>query len=459
MQGPRKMAGGGIIAFAEGDPVPPADETKIDEEEYRRLGMASMPNPRAKSAEKQAAMREAMGPGKVFGTKDTGSVPPAAKADAKKDDNKPKIQNVADPLSGLAALMQGMGGGRGGGGSSREDNELRQMIINGVPMGPAQKSYMQNVDRLAPQLENSRAPVLSDAEASAMEARKFKEYQERSKPHFDMMQKLIDEERAANNAGKESEIYQMLGKMGGTLMSSRGAFGPAMGRAVGEGIDYSDKMNAARAAAERLRRQAQMDLLKARMADEKDDQKSAQAYIAEHDRKIRDAYKIEQEGRIAAMTVRKGAADLEAGDERSRERGIAALAVSDAKRAADLARAAGTQENNMMRLQMALMKSNQMERPTVSDVAKAEELADRKFMDFKRSPEAMKYISSMEKLGGDNLLKSVNMGTMKPDDPKFLAAVEAAKKEYIKDLLKGTRTSGGGSGVTMGTDYLSSIGG
>jgi hypothetical protein len=194
------------------------------------------------------------------------------------------------------------------------------------------------------------------------------------------------------------------------------------------------------------------------MADEKDDQKSAQAYIAEHDRKIRDAYKIEQEGKIAAMTVRKGAADLEASDERSRERGIAALAVSDARRAADLARAAGTQENNMMRLQMALMKANQMERPTVSDVAKAEELADKKFMDFKRSPEAMKYISSMEKLGGDNLLKSVNMGTMKPDDPKFLAAVEAAKKEYIKDLLKGTRTSGGNPGVTMGTDYAASIG-
>jgi hypothetical protein len=454
MQGPKKMAGGGIIAFAEGskEPIPSQYagwENLVlgsDKEQPENKDFSPLVDPRAYPRP----------------PKEEKKVPPAVKDDAKKDEGKPKIQNVPDPDNGIAALMRmagGMGGGRGGGGSgsSKEDNELRQMIINGVPMGPAQKSYMQNVDRLAPQLESSKAPVLSDAEASAIEARKFKEYQERSKPHFDMMQKLIDEEKAANNAGKESEFYQMLGKMGGALMSSRGAFGPALGHAVGEGIDYADKADAARAAAERLRRQAQMDLLKARMADEKDDQKSAQAYIAEHDRKIRDAYKIEQEGKIAAITARKGAADLEAGDERSRERGIAALAVSDARRAADLARAAGTQESNMMRLQMALMKANQMERPTTADKIKVDERADQIFMNPMRSPEAMKYIAGMKDLGGDNLLKSINMGIMKPDDPKFLAVVEAAKNAYKKDYFQGTRTSGGSPGVTMGTDYLSRL--
>jgi hypothetical protein len=483
MQGPKKMAGGGIIAFnGEKDSEVPKDEeaTSSIGDFFRRLveppeflkgrierakdigyAESQVPypweavTPSERARRKQETERVLAGGKRLPET----SVPPAVNEDAKKKEGKPDIQNAPDPLNGLAALMQGMGGGRGGGGggSPKEDNELRQMIINGVPMGPAQKSYMQNVDRLAPQLESSKAPVLSDAETSAMEARKFREYQERSKPHFDMMQKLIDEERAANNAGKESEVYKMLGKMGGALMSSRGAFGPALGHAVGEGIDYNDKVDAARAAAERLRRQAQMDLLKARMADEKDDQKSAQAYIAEHDRKIRDAYRIEQEGKIAALNARGKGAEFENADERSRERGIAALAVSDARRSAELARAAGTQENNMMRLQMALMKLNQMERPTPADKIKVDERADQIFMNPTRSTEAMKYIVSMKELGGDNLLKAVNMGTMKPDDPKFLAVVEAAKNAYKKDYFQGTRTSSGSPGVTMGTDYLSKL--
>jgi hypothetical protein len=299
---------------------------------------------------------------------------------------------------------------------------------------------------------------LSDREASDIEDRQFAKYQTRSKPHFDMMQKLIDEEKASNNAGKESEVYKMLGKMGGTLMSSRGAFGPALGRAVGEGIDYSDKMDAARAAAERLRRSAQMDLVKARMADEKDDQKSAQAYVTEHDRKIKDAYKIEQEGKIAAMTMRGKAAEFEAGDERSRERNLAALAVSDARRAADMARMAGTQESNMLRLQLGLAGLQQKGLPSVSDMVAIDKRADELFSDPLRNSEARKYIASLKNLGGENFLNAIQMGTMKPNDPEFLNVVQTAKDLYRKNYLQGTRTSGGSSGVTMGNDYAASIG-
>jgi hypothetical protein len=75
-----------------------------------------------------------------------------------------------------------------------------------------------------------------------------------------------------------------------------------------------------------------------------------------------------------------------------------------------------------------------------------------------RSPEAMKYIADLKELGGDNLLKAVNMGTMKPDNPKFLAVVEAAKNAYKKDYFQGTRTSGGSPGITMGTDLAARIG-
>jgi hypothetical protein len=468
MQGPRKMASGGIIAFAEGDSVPPAEETKIDEEEYRRLGMASMPNPRAKSAEKQAAMREAMGPGKVFGTKDTGSVPPAVKDDAKKPSGNLPIQNVPDPTSGIAALMKmvgdmggGRGGGGGGGGGGRDGGlsaAAKKLADFSEKETPEQQAYRASALKRAQEFENYKSPAMSEAQREALEAKQYDKYQARSKPYFDMMQKLIDEEKAANNAGKDSEFYQMLGKMGGALMSSRGAFGPALGRAVGEGIDYSDKMNAARAAAERLRRQAQMDLVKARMADEKGDQKSAQDYINEYNRNTRDAARLELDARKASTEMLK---DVAGSDTKRQIEGAKlsnAFDIAGMRNQHALEKAGLTSQLGLMNLALRMKGMEDKNLPTVSDVAKAEELADRKFMDFKRSPEAMKYISSIKELGGDNLLKAVNMGTMKPDNPKFLAAVEAAKKEYIKDLLKGTRTSGGSSGVTMGTDYAERIG-
>jgi hypothetical protein len=461
MQGPKKMAGGGIIAFAEGDSVPPADQTKIDEEEYRRLGMASMPNPRAKSAEKQAAMREAMGPGKVFGTKDTGSVPPAAKEDAKKPDENPKIQNVPDPTSGIAALMQSMGGGGGGSGISREESALRKQLLEGLnKQGPAQTEYIANARRVANELETARAPALSEAQRDALERKKYSEYQERSKPHFDMMQKLLDEEREANNAGKESEVYRMLGKMGGALMSSRGAFGPALGRAVGEGIDYSDKADAARATAERLRRSAQMDLVKARMADEKNDQKSAQDYLNEHDRKLEAAFKINQDLKIGAMGLRGKMADLEAGDERSRERTLAQLSALDQRRELSNARSGFARDLALAKLGAQFDAAKLKGLPSIAEYYKMQEQADALFANPFQG-RAAAYLSSVGP-EGKNYISKVQMMGMKPQealkDPGIAAAVEKAKAAYINDVLRSTnRVNASSSSVRDGNELFASL--
>ena len=463
MQGPKKMAGGGIIAFAEGDSVPPAEETKIDEEEYRRLGMASMPNPRAKSAEKQAAMREAMGPGKVFGTKDTGSVPPAVKDDAKKDDDKLKIQNVPDPTSGIAALMKmvgGMGGGRGSGGSGGGELSAaaKRLADFSERETPEQQAYRASALKRAQEFENYKSPAMSEAQREAFIDEKFRKNQEYSKPHFDMMQKLIDEEKAANNAGKDSEFYKMLGKVGGTLMSSRGAFGPALGRAVSEGIDYSDRADAARAAAERLRRQAQMDLLKARMLDEKGDRQGALTELANHDRALKDAAKFDLDAKKASTEMLK---DVAGSDTKRQIEGAKlsnAFDIAGMRNQHALEKAGLTSQMGLMNLAMRMQGMEDRNRPTVSDKAKVDERADQIFMDPLRNPEAIKYIASLKKLGGENLLDAIKMGTMKPTDPKFLAVVAAAKDAYKDDYFKGTRTSGGGSGVTMGTDFAASIG-
>jgi hypothetical protein len=456
MQGPKKMAGGGIIAFdgTGRSDVPPAEEPKIDEEEYRRLGMASMPNPRAKSAEKQAAMREAMGPGKVFGTKNTGSVPEAVKDDAKKPDENLKIQNVPDPTNGIAALMQamgGMGGGRGGGsGDGGLSAAAKRLADFSEKETPEQQAYRASALKRAQEFENYKSPAMSEAQREALEEKQYGKYQARSKPHFDMMQKLIDEEKAANNAGKESEFYQMLGKMGGTLMSSRGAFGPAFGRAVGEGIDYSDKMDAARAAAERLRRQAQMDLVKARMADEKGDQKSAQEYITEYDRNTRDAARLELDAKKASTEMLKDVAGSDTKRQIEGARLGNALEIAGIRNQHAAQMSGVNQQLGLMRLAMQMQDKN---RPTQMERINADKYAKEVFSD-PRNAEVNKFISMVP--GGKNILDAIQMGTMKPNDPKYMQAVQSAQELYKQYLTQGTRT--GGSGVTMGTDYAESIG-
>lgn len=481
------MAGGGIIAFngEKDSEVPKVEEAtstlgdmirgilrgpekdgrnarlieteaeRIDPSTLFNIATAMTPSERAARAEKATALRrEAAG---IRGT----SIPEAVKADAKKPDENPKIQNVPDPTSGIAALMQSMGGGGGGSGFSKEESGLRKKLLEGLDKkGPAQTTYEANADRVAKELETARAPSLSEAQRDALERKKYGEYQERSKPHFDMMQKLLDEERAANNAGKESEVYKMLGKMGGALMSSRGAFGPALGRAVGEGIDYSDKVDAARAAAERLRRSAQMDLLKARMSDEKNDQKSAQEYINEHDRKLQAAFKIDQDLKISALNVRKNVADLEAGDERSRERTLAQLSALDQRRELSNARSGFARDLALAKYGAQLDAARLKGLPSIAEYYKMQEQADALFANPFQG-KAAAYLASVGP-EGKNYISKVQMMGMKPQealkDPGIAAAIEKAKAAYINDVLRSTnRVNASSSSVRDGNELFASL--
>jgi hypothetical protein len=486
MQAPKKMAGGGIIAFAGGDSVPPAEEaTSTVGDAFRKalqwfqtVGDPSK-NPReieARAIERANTIRpgplEAVTPSertrrenesaRILSEIAAKNASPAkqevAQAEGSKQPQLP-IQNVPNPDNGLAALMQamgGMGGGRGGGGGG--DGGLsaaaKRLAEFSEKETPEQQAYKASALRRAADFENYRAPSLSEAQRDALEEKQYSKYQARSKPHFDMMQKLIDEERASNEAGKGSEVYKMLGKMGGTLMSSRGAFGPALGRAVGEGIDYNDKVDAARVAAERLRRQAQMDLLKARMADEKGDQKSAQDYINEHDRNMRDAARLELDAKKASTEMLKGVADSDTKRQIEGARLGNALEIAGMRNAHSAQMAGANQQMGLMRLAMQMQGQNLKNLPTYAERIAIDKRAEEVFSD-PRNPVVSKFVSMTP--GGKNILDSIQMGTIKPNDPKYMQAVQSAQELYKKYLSQGTRT--GGSGVQSGADYLSSIGG
>jgi hypothetical protein len=473
MQGPKKMAGGGIIAFAGGDSVPPAEEAtstlgdmirgilrgpekdgrnarlieteaeRIDPSTLFNIATAMTPSERAARAEKATALRqEAAG---IRGVPIDNPKQEVAKAEGNK--KQPEIQNVPNPDGGIAAFMKafgGMGGG-GGGGSSKADSETRKRLADIVATDtPEQQAFRTSALKRSQELENYQAPTMSKEERRAFLDEEFNRNQAYSKPHFDMMQKLIDEERAANNAGKESEVYKMLGKMGGSLMATRGAFGPALGHAVGEGIDYSDKMDAARAAAERLRRQAQMDLLKARMLDEKGDHQGAQALLNEHDRAMQAAAKLTMETRLASTNLLK---DVAASDSRKQLEALKLqnqLDISERTAAARAQNAGLTNQLGLMRLAMQFQQGQNRNLPTMAERIAADKRAEEVFS-TPNNPIVNKFIALTP--GGENILKGIQMGTRKPNDPQYLKAVQDAQELYKQYLSQGTRTGGGSSSI------------
>jgi hypothetical protein len=223
---------------------------------------------------------------------------------------------------------------------------------------------------------------------------------------------------------------------------------------VGEGIDYSDKVDAARAAAERLRRSAQMDLLKARMSDEKNDQKSAQEYINEHDRKIQAAFKIDQDLKISALNVRKNVADLEAGDERSRERTLAQLSALDQRREIS----AANQQNAALRMQMGLMGLQQKREVAPLEKLKIKAAINEMFSNPFKDSDAIQYISALPGKQGVNLLAKIKSGELSPKDAMESPLIMQAKQAAYNDFLSGTSKSGGSSGVERASDFASRIG-
>jgi hypothetical protein len=466
MQGPKKMAGGGIIAFngEKDSEVPKAEEaTSSIGDFFRRLveppeflkgrierakdigyAESQVPypweavTPSERTRRKQETERVLAGGKRPPET----SVPEAVKDDAKKPDENLKIQNVPDPTSGIAALMQSMGGGRGGGGGGGDglSSAAKRLAEFSEKETPEQQAYKASALKRAEEFANFKSSQLSGPERDAYVKKEFEQNQAYSKPHFDMMQKLIDEEKAANNAGKESEVYKMLGKMGGALMSSRGAFGPALGRAVGEGIDYSDKVDAARAAAERMRRQAQMELLKARMSDEKGDRQSALASLADRERYLQAADKLDLDAKKASTEILKGVADSDTKRQIEGARLGNALEIAGIKNQHALERSGFARDLALAKYGAQLDAARLKGLPSIAEYYKMQEQADSLFA----NPFQGKAAAYLSKIGPDgaNAIRKAEMMGMKPQealkDAAIASAVEKAKAAYINDVLRNT---------------------
>jgi hypothetical protein len=187
-----------------------------------------------------------------------------------------------------------------------------------------------------------------------------------------------------------------------------------------------------------------MDLLKARMADEKGDQKSAQDYINEHDRNMRDAARLELDAKKASTEMLKGVADSDTKRQIEGARLGNALEIAGMRNQHAAQMAGANQQLGLMRLAMQMQGQNQRNLPTLAERIAADKRAEEVFS-TPNNPIVNKFIALTP--GGENILKGIQMGTRKPNDPQYLKAVQDAQELYKQYLSQGTRTGGGSSSI------------
>ena len=162
-----------------------------------------------------------------------------------------------------------------------------------------------------------------------------------------------------------------------------------------------------------------MDLMKARMSDEKGDREA-------------ETYEIQRANML--ITAQKGIVDTEG----KRERAGMGLQMA-------LERAGMQSELGAMRNQLGLMKllGGQQPKPlTINEKLALDKRVGEVFSN-PASPEFQKYVGAAP--NGKQLLADLKNGRIKPDNPQFQTIIENAKRRYTQDLMGGTRSS---SGVT-----------
>jgi hypothetical protein len=183
--------------------------------------------------------------------------------------------------------------------------------------------------------------------------------------------------------------------------------------------------------------------------------------LADRERYLQAADKLDIDAQIGAMNIRKGSAELEAADQRGRERVLNLLAVSDARNEARSAVSGANQQLGLMRLLLAAKGQDLKSQVTPLESLKIKGAVNDMFSGpgLFRDPDAIQYLRALPGNEGVNLLAKIKSGELSPKDAMDSPLIMQAKQAAYKDILSGTSKGGGGSGVTMGADLLQSLGG
>lgn len=461
---PLLLARGGIVAFAD-NKNQPVDANMPDDEEststagnfFRGIG-SWLSKQRDESLATQQRNRQANEAKRDINEAKPGlfeALTPAQRTEREKevkllqsyrDMGKPETQ--AAPLAPPAGPVQPSdltvqsGGGRpdfdailkkmGGGGGNFDMSKMQAVIDRYMKPTEQETAYQKLVDEQMEGIRNRPSPEVSEDERKRIIKEQFDQNQNTSKPYYDKMQTMIDEERAANKARYADKDADAMIRAGLHGLSARKPGMQGFFEGAEKGLDYHDKVSELEAAANKASRQAEMDLIKSRMSDEKGDRDSAQRYFDSYQKNMRDKEAYELQRSSILMSAKKGVVDVEG----KRERAGVGIQMA-------LERAGMQSDNNSLRNQINMMKlmgGNQPKPLTINEKLSVEKRVGEVFSN-PASPEFQKYVGAAP--NGKQLLLDLKNGRVKPDNPQFQTIVENAKRRYAQDLMGGTRSSSG----------------
>jgi hypothetical protein len=156
------------------------------------------------------------------------------------------------------------------------------------------------------------------------------------------------------------------------------------------------------------------------------------------------AAKLTMETRLASTNLLK---DVAASDSRKQLEALKLgnqLDMSEQRAAARAQNAGLTNQLGLMRLAMQFQQGQNRNLPTMMERINADKRTEEVFANPNNAI-ATKFIAMTPT--GENVLKGIQQGSMKPNDPRYLKAVQDAQELYKQYLSQGTRSSGGGSSI------------
>jgi hypothetical protein len=339
----------------------------------------------------------------------------------------------------MDAILRQMGSGGGG----VDMSKMQAMIDRYMKPTEQETAYQTLVQGEMERIRNRQSPEVSEADRKRIIDEQFQQNQATSRPYYEKMQKMLDEESAANKARYADKDADAMIRAGLRGLSSRKPGMQGFFEGAAEGLDYHDKVSELEASASRANRQANMDLIKSRMSDEKGDREASQRYFDSYQKNKRDAETYEIQRSNILINAQKGLVDTEG----KRERAGMGLQMG-------MDKLSGQMENNSLRNQLGLMKLMSGSQPkalTVNEKLALEKRVGEVFGN-PTSPEFQKYVGANYTGGPEQLALDLKNKRVTLD--KLQPIIESAKRRYVQNLVGGTRSSAGATSYDQAASDL-----
>lgn len=322
---------------------------------------------------------------------------------------------------------------QGGGSTGFDVSKLQGMINKAMEPTEAESTYRDLVTGEIKRISERPSPEVSEADRQRITKEQFEQNQAISKPHYDRIQQMLQEDRESTAARRAEAQSNARLKLGLGLLGSRA---PTVGEGLKEAglpaLESYERADELLAQAAAKNRQAEIDLAKARMADEKGDREAAQRYFDSYQKNRRDAEIYEVARANMMINASKGVVDIEG----KRERAGMNLQLG-------LERALSQNELQNARNQISLLSAlSRAQGQGPKPVTVGERVALEKFAELKivpGTPEFAQYVGRRYKGGAEQLAADLKAGRVKPDDAGFQSIIQQGRRDFINSMVQGTQ--------------------